>query len=218
MTAHAKSAASSFRLAQMFLVCALAAIVVGCASPPVKYYAIDPGPPPQPAAAPAAQFPLTLLVARVGSSHLYRDDRLVYGSGPVELGTYEYQRWSESPVDMIQDALVTSLRATRQYRSVSASGSNVRGDYILRGHLYALDEIDKPQLAARFSLELDLFDPATGATVWTGSYSHDEPVGGKTVADVVEALDRNVHSGLQQLTASLGQYFAARPPKSSPPH
>lgn len=201
-----------------FVLCAVGAITMGCgASRPVKYYVLDPGSPPSAASSEApARYPVTLLVARLSSSHLYRDDRLVYGSGPVQLGTYEYQRWAEPPVEMVQDALVTALRATRDYRSVSAIGSNLRGEYILRGRLDSLDEADKPEIAGRFSIELQLFDPRTGTTVWTSSYSHDEPVKGKTVPDVVEALDENVRTGMQQLAADLGHYFADHPPQPAP--
>ena len=88
-----------------------------------------------------------------------------------------------------------------------------RGDYIVRGHLYALDEVDGPALAARFSFQIELFDPKTSATIWSDSYTHDEPVAGKKVSDVVEALDRNVSAGLTQLTAHLAQYFADHPPE-----
>lgn len=201
-----------------FLSCAAGILAVGCgASRPVKYYVLDPSGSRDPAAAVlSTQFPITLLVARMGSSHLYRDDRLVYGSGPVQLGTYEYERWSEPPVEMVQDALIAALRTTGQYRSVSAIASNVRGEYILRGRLNSLDEVDKPEIAARFSIDFELFDPRTGVTVWESSYSHDEPVTGKTVPDVVEALDRNVHAGVQQLTAGLSQYFVSHPPQPAP--
>jgi len=186
----------------------------GCAPPrPLKYYALSTEPEAAPVNVAEPRFPVTILVARVASSHLYRDDRLVFQSGPVELGTYEYQRWAASPVDMLQQLVISSLRSTGQYRSVSPMGSNARGDYILRGHLDALDEVDKPQLGAHFSIGLELYDPRTGATLWTGSYSHDEPVTGKRVPDVVQALDKDVREGIQQLTASLGQYFAAHPPQ-----
>jgi ABC-type uncharacterized transport system auxiliary subunit len=194
---------------QLLAVCLLAGVAAACsASRPVKYYVLDA--PPAPAAAASAQIPVSLVVGRIATSHLYRDDRLVYGSGPVQLGTYEYERWSAPPADMIQDMLISSLRANGHYRSVSRVSSVSRGDYIVRGHLDALDEIDKPSLAARFSLQIELFEPKTGFIVWSSSYSHDEPVQGKQVADVVEALDRNVQTGLQQLTAGLAQYLANR--------
>jgi ABC-type uncharacterized transport system auxiliary subunit len=193
------------------LIIVLALISGGCgAARPIKYYVIDPGPM---AANPAApQFPVAIMIARVSASHLYREDRVVFGSGAVQFGTHENERWAESPVDMMQDLLLASLRSTGQYASVARIGSMQHGNYILRGHLNSLYEVDKPALLGRFSIELELFDSKAGATVWSESYTHDEPVSGKSVADVVEALDRNVHSGIQQLTTSLGQYFASHPP------
>jgi ABC-type uncharacterized transport system auxiliary subunit len=192
---------------QTSLVLLAAGISFGCgASRPMKYYTLDV--PLAPLETVSPQFPVSLLVARVASSHLYRDDRVVFGVSSVELGTYEYQRWAEPPVDMIQDDLISSLRSSKQFRSVSAVASNLRGDYLIRARLDSLDEVDKPQLAGRFALQLDLYDPKTGAVVWSDSYSHDEPVSGKKVEDVVLALDQNVKAGLDQLSSNLGQYFA----------
>jgi ABC-type uncharacterized transport system auxiliary subunit len=202
------------RVQQTALVVLLAGVVAGCgASRPVKYYVLDIGP--APATSPSAQVPVTLLVSHITASHLYRDDRLVYGSGAVELGTYEYERWAEPPAELMQDMVISALRTSGNYRSVSRISSNLRGDYIVRGHLYALDEVESQGLAARFSFQLELFDPKSGATLWSSSYTHDEPVNGKKVSDVVEALDRDVRAGLTQLTGELGQYFASHPPQTA---
>ncbi len=200
-----------------FILLLLAGIFPGCgAPPPIRYYVLNIAP--APASAPSAQYPVTLLVGRIASSVLYRDNRLVYGSGPVQLGTYEYHRWAASPDDMIADALVSALRSTGQYRSVLRVSSNVRGDYIVRGNLYALNEVDQPQFAARFSLQLELFDPKTRTVVWNDIYTHDEPANGDNVPAVVEAFNKNVDAGMKQLTANLGQYFASHPPEPEPAH
>lgn len=191
----------------------LAIVVAGCGAPrPVKYYVIDPNFAPATTPASSGQFPVALLVGRFASSTLYRDDRLVYGSGPVELGTYEYDRWAEPPVDMVQNLLIADLRNSGQFRSVSRVSTNVRGDYVVRGHLIAMYGVDKPELVARFTLELELFEPATRAIVWTQTYTHDEPVQAKTVASIVEAMDRNVRAGLEQLSSGISQYFQSHPP------
>ena len=192
----------------------LAMWVAGCgAARPVKYYVLDMNPAPANATAP--QIPVTLLVGRLVTSHLYRDDRLVYGSGPVQLGTYEYDRWAESPADMVQDMLVTTLRSSGQFRSVSKVMSNLRGEYVVRGHLYSMYGVDQPELVARFTIQLELYDPNTRTTVWSQIYTHDEPVAAKTVTAIVEAMDKNVTAGLQQLAAGLTQYFASHPPQQS---
>jgi ABC-type uncharacterized transport system auxiliary subunit len=205
------------RIRETALVVAITGLLSACgASRAVKYYILDIDVPQNASGQP---LPVTLLVGRITTTHLYRDDRLVFGSGPVELGTYEYERWAETPADMIQDILVSSLRSTGQYRSVSKMASTLRADYIVRGRLFALYEVDnKPKLSGRFSVELELFDPKAGNTVWTDSYSHEEPVSGKKVQDVVEALDKTVRAGMQQLTANMGQYIASHPPQQPAGH
>lgn len=202
------------RIQQFAIIFALASAMCACgAAHHIHYYVIDAGPAASTLA--ASQIPVAIVVARITSTHLYRDDRLVYGSGPVELGTYEYERWSESPVDMMQDLLVATLRSGGEYGSVARVGSRQKGNYVLHGHLNSLYEVDKPSLVARFSLELELFDTKTGMTVWTQTYSHDEPVSGKSVTNVIEAMDKNVHSGIQDLTAGIAQYFASHPPQAA---
>jgi ABC-type uncharacterized transport system auxiliary subunit len=113
---------------------------------------------------------------------------------------------------MVQDSLISALRATKQYRTVAAVASNMRGDYLVRARLEALDEVDKPQLAAHFAMQIELYDPKAGATVWSDSYTHDEPVQGKKIVDVIAALNQNVDAGMSRLTSDLAQYFAAHPP------
>src|SRR4029077_9451714 len=95
-------------------------------------------------------------------------------------------------------------------------GSNVRGDYILRGHLYDFREISASTLVGRVSLELELRDARTGATVWTHFYTHDEPVARKDISAVVAALDHDVQQGVAEFRASLDQYFSTHPGPNAP--
>src|SRR5260370_35396071 len=90
-------------------------LVTGCGDArQVKYYQLT-----VPAEAgdieKADAVPVSLLVGGMVTSHLYREDRIVYGNGPEQLGTYEYQRWAEPPAEMIQEVLLRKLRATHHY-------------------------------------------------------------------------------------------------------
>ena len=64
-------------------------------------------------------------------------------------------------------------------------------------------------IVGRFAMQLELFQTKTGTVVWAQSYSHDEPVAKKKVNDVVEALQKSVQAGLNELTAGLDTYMAA---------
>jgi ABC-type uncharacterized transport system auxiliary subunit len=194
----------------------LSVLLVGCgAARPAKYYQLTV---PREAAAdpPADLLPVTILMGPIMSSHLYREDRIVYSSSGEDMGTYEYQRWAEPPTEMIQDVLFRTLRSSGHYRAVYAQRSSIRGDYLLHGRLYDFKEITGSSMVGRLSLDLELRETKTGTTVWTHLYNHDEPVSGKNVSAVVAALNRNVQRATNELTASLNQYFSAHPPAAPP--
>jgi ABC-type uncharacterized transport system auxiliary subunit len=196
----------------------LFACLAGCgAARPNKYYELtipgDNGADP-----PAANvYPVTILVGPLNTSHLYREDHIVYSSSGENMGTYEYQRWAEPPAEMIQDVLFRSLRSSGRYRSVYSLRSSIRGDYLLHGHLYDFKEVNSSGTLGRLTLELELRDTKSGATVWTHLYNHDEPAKGKDVSAVVAALDRNVQRAVAEFAASLDQYYSAHPPAAPAP-
>jgi ABC-type uncharacterized transport system auxiliary subunit len=191
----------------IFLAC-LAAGCVSAKSP--RYYRLSLAP--AAAQSNSAPFQVSILVGRLTAPRILRDDRVVYGMSDVEMGVDEYHRWTEPPTEMVEDLLVQRLRRSGQYKSVQRISSTARGDYLLRGHLSSLNEVDDPAgIKARFNVQLELFEQKSGSVVWTGSYSHDEPVEKKSVTAVVESLQKGVNAGLEQLTANLAQYFASRP-------
>ncbi len=191
----------------------MAGLLSGCgAARPAKYYQLT-----VPSDAGAVEksdaIPVSLLLGVLMTSHLYREDRIVYGNGAEQLGTYEYQRWAEPPSEMIQEVLLRELRASGHYRAVHVRRSNVQGDFAIRGHLYDFKEITGGSMSARVTLELEMRDLKTGATVWNHYYTHDEPASGKDVPAIVAALDKNVQRAVKEFVGSLDQYFASHPVK-----
>ncbi len=185
-------------------------ILNGCgAARPSKFYQLT-LPNDKASGADPVPFPVTLLLGPITTSHLYRDDHIVYTSNGEAMGTYEYQRWAEPPSEMISDVLLRELQESQRYQHVYALRSDSRGDYGLRGRLYDFREIDGNGLSARVAFDFELRDSKTGTTVWNRSYSHDEPVNGKDVSAVVAAMDRNVQSGLSEVLEGLDKYFSTR--------
>lgn len=192
-------------------------LATGCATArPSKYYQLTvPG-----NMAPTADsnpIPITLLIGRLTAPALYREDQIVYSSGGASMGTYEYQRWSEPPAEMIAEVLLRQFRASGHYRGVYTLRSDIRGDFLLHGRLYDFKEVSGSPLVARVTMELELRNIKTGTTVWAHFYTHDEPSNGKEVGAVVAALDKNVQQGIAEFRASLDQYFVEHPPAQPAP-
>jgi ABC-type uncharacterized transport system auxiliary subunit len=190
------------------LTATLATLMTGCgAARPMRYYQLT-VPKDMSAGAPNASG-VSLALGPLVSSHLYREDRIVYAAGPAEMGTYEFQRWTEPPAEMISEVLLRTLRASGRYRDVYSLRSGSQADFILRGRLYDFKEVSANGLSARVTLEFQLKDVKSGATVWSHFYGHDEPVSGKDVPAIVEALDKNVQRAVGEVNSGLEQYFSS---------
>ena len=184
----------------------LAIMSVACVGGrPIHYYAINP-----PAAASATSRPdgPALLIGRIATPEALQDGRIRYREGSNEVGAYEYHRWTERPASMVQDLLLRTLRASGKYRQVQEASTAAAGDYLVRGKLYELEEIDDPGIRTRVSLRLELLDRKTGMVVWNHHYDHDESVDGKTIHDVVVSLERNLQQVITQAASGIDAFLS----------
>ena len=187
----------------------LAAAACG-ATRPIKYYQLE-IPSPNPGTA-RDGFSVALQVGNIESPPILRDGRILYQTGLHEVGAYEYHRWVETPDHVVQDSLVRLLRGSGRFQSVDTPRNSAKPDYIIQGKIYEFAEVDKPQVFARVSLEIELNDAKTGRTVWSRVYTNEESVEGKEIQDVVHSLDQNLGHGVTQIVAGLDQYFAGVSP------
>jgi ABC-type uncharacterized transport system auxiliary subunit len=186
-------------------------MAVGCgAQRPIKYYQLTyPMAPPN-----AAQDAIdtALMVRPFESSPLYLEEKIVYGFDSPEMGTYEYQRWVEPPVEILQMSLIRGLRASGRFKGVYTVRAESGARFTLGGYLYDFKEVDASTIVARLNYEIRLRDRKSGTTVWSLIYAHDEPVSEKTVNAFVIAMDKNVRQSVQEVQAGLEEYFRAHPP------
>ena len=170
----------------------------------MRYYAINLPPAPAAVANPAG---VMLVVGRIELAPALQDGRIRYRSGKTEVGGYENHRWSESPSVALRDGLIRLLRASGKYQSVSQAGASAGGDYLVRGKLHEFSEIDDPSLHTLVSLSLEIYDRKRSRIVWQHEFTHEEPVSGRTVADVADSLDAGAQALLIEAGAGINAYL-----------
>jgi ABC-type uncharacterized transport system auxiliary subunit len=189
----------------------------GCTPHRVQYYQLSANVKP---AAPAETGPV-LLVGRIATPLALQDGRIRYHAGSNEVGAYEYHRWTDPPGILVRESLIHVLRATGKFKSVQEAGTTAEGDYVVRGKLLEFSELDGGGgkggngIVTRVSLDLELHEVKTGRQVWSQVLTHDDPVQAKTVADVVQSLDRNLQVILGDGASAIGAYVAAHALRSS---
>jgi len=197
------------RASGSILLSLFALMLSGCGSTkPIHYYTIQSATAPAIATGPQS---VSLLVARINGAEFLRGTPIAYRVGANEIGSYEFSRWVEPPVEMVQINLIHALKSTGNYMSVDSFGGSSEGQYVVRGRLFDFEEVDGPTISGLVSMEFELYDRKAGKIVWTHTYSQSEPVGSKEMSAVVSALNENLDRGLKETAAGLSEYFSSRP-------
>jgi ABC-type uncharacterized transport system auxiliary subunit len=200
-----------YRRTRVVLITLLAAGLGGCGAPkPIKYYSV------QIPAAPSSSghtYTVDLAIGRIAAPSLLEAAPIVYRTGTTTLGTYQLHRWVDPPVEMVKTKLIRMLRGSGEYQSVGLLGSAPTAEYVVQGTLHEFTEVDGESIAGLVTMEFELCDRKTSKILWSHFYSHQEPVEGKQLPEVVGALDRNLDRGLKEVVAGLGRYFETNPPK-----
>jgi uncharacterized lipoprotein YmbA len=187
----------------------LFAAACGGTIPKTRYYVLA-LPAPAPQTREASSFTAAVMPFRAPGQ--LEQDRIVYRPSAVEIDFYEYHRWAERPASTLTTAFVERLRVQRLFSNVTVFDGKGRPDYLIRGRVDRLEEVDSPEgVSVRVELSAEAVDGKSLKTVWTGAASHSGPVTHGEVTAVVTEISRGVDACLGQLTASLDRFVRSAP-------
>jgi hypothetical protein len=87
----------------------------------------------------------------------------------------------------------------------------VTPDYILKGEIENLEEVDTPGTAtAKVAISLEAIDAKTHAVVWSGSAQYEKSVTTGNIDDVARELNEGVRQTLDKLTKDIAAKFPER--------
>lgn len=180
------------RLLLSAALCLLAAACGGSAPPVPRdhyYRMLVPAPEARNA---SAVLPGVLSVPPLETRGLLRERPLLYvdAAQPLEMRQYEYHFWSEPLAVLIQDQLVTYLRAAGMARSVLPSSASVPADFELAGRVIRVEQsLGGLAPAVVIELELGVIRTADNRLVGSKTYRVERPVRDDSVIASVEATN-----------------------------
>ena len=182
---------------------------LGCGGKvPLTHYYVLSLPAPQPA---VERLDFTAILLPIRESRVISQDRIVYRESPEQVGFYEYHRWAEDPSDSIAGALRRQLLARGTFSSVTLFDGRTTADYLLRGHLQRLEEIDYgTQLTVSVEITLDLVDPQSARVAWSDSTTQTAVVEQSDVRSVVQGMSKAVEQGISELCEKLDNHLRTR--------
>jgi ABC-type uncharacterized transport system auxiliary subunit len=154
----------------------------------------------------------------LSAPRMLSQDRIVYRETREQVGFYEYHRWAEDPRDVIQSALLEQLRTRGTFSRIVPFDGRTRVDYIIRGSLERLEEVDFNGVTVHAKISARLIEAETNRVVWTGDAENSGEVTAGEVRSVVGRMSEAVQSSIQQLASQMDAYVrqnASRPAEAS---
>ena len=186
------------------LVSIFVGLLAGCGNvqgPVTRYYKLEIPPAPTPA---GPSVPVPLRIEPFQTTSLLRQDRIVYCPSPVEVGFYDYHRWAERPNDAVTKALADRLTGRRLFQSVEISNGPEKAEYVLRGSIDRLQEVDyKGAVKVQVSISAELEDPVHRDKIWSSVASSEFVVSKSDVQAVVTAMGKASQQSIDRLVAEV---------------
>lgn len=179
--------------------------LTACASsapPRENYYRLDVGHATA-SAYPAPILPGVLEVSRPDSDGVLADRALAYQLPDGAFARYSYDLWSNSPAELLQQALADRLRDLGAAEQVVTPEMRVPPQWMVRGRLSRFEyRPDSGKVFAR--LQLSVISARDGTLVLLNTYESEQPVPVPGPENAIRALDRAADDIFARFTADLG--------------
>ena len=138
-----------------------------------------------------------------------RQGAIVYKTSPEQIGFYAYHRWAVDPRDFVTNSITERLRASGAFAHVRSYDGNRDSDYVLRGHLEKLEEVDyQGGVKVQIAISAEMTSIATGAIVWSNAVSETGDVNQRDVPAVVSEMNRTMQRAIEKLVTPLSAGWA----------
>lgn len=142
-----------------------------------------------------------LLVDGYYSSAAIDTGRIVYLPNPNELKYIAGARWADLAPLMIQSLTVETLEKSGRFASVAARGSEISGDYMLKGDIRQFAaEKNGDVTQVHVDLFMRLVTRVDNKVIATKDFSTILPVAGSGIEPMVQAFDAALAQVLSDLT------------------
>jgi ABC-type uncharacterized transport system auxiliary subunit len=142
------------------------------------------------------------------ASQMLTQDRIVYRPTQEEVGFYEYHRWAEDPRTTLTNSVLDQLRQRGTFSQVVLFDGRTRGDYIVRGSIDQLEEIDfGGAVSARVRITLEVFEAVSNKPVWQKTSEASGPVTAGEVRSVVSEMSSAATKTVEELVSSLDAFL-----------
>ncbi|MDO8288953.1 MAG: ABC-type transport auxiliary lipoprotein family protein [Parvibaculum sp.] len=144
---------------------------------------------------------VSILVDEFAASAALNTARIAFQPNPNELKYYAGARWADLAPLMIQALTVETLQSSGAFASVAARGTEIRGDFILKGDVRQFAaETAGETTQVRVALFIRIVSRTDHSVLASKSFEAVTPLEGRGMESVVGAAQKSLSAVLTEVT------------------
>ena len=143
-----------------------------------------------------------LVIKPVKATGLYHDRAILYieQEKPLELKRYHYNFWSETPANLLHNALYQGLSSSGLSQNISRDIKAVRPDYVIDSRVVRFERvIHRDNVTVQVALDISVRSGHDVSDQWTKRYSSQQELTTTAMHPSAEAFGRAVKDICEQL-------------------
>lgn len=147
-----------------------------------------------------------LVIKPVTASGLYHDRAILYieQARPLELKRYHYNFWSETPANLLHNALYQGLKSSAISQEISRDIKASQADYIIDSRIVNFERVlNSGSVTVRVVLDISVRSGGDEDEQWTKRYSSNQLLSTTAIYPSAEAFGLAVEDICKQLIDDL---------------
>ena len=143
-----------------------------------------------------------LLIKPVQATGLYHDRAILYieQERPLELQRYHYNFWSETPANLLRNALYQGLSSSGLSQKISRDIKLSRADYMIDSRVVNFERvINSADVTVHVALDINVRSGHDKNDQWTKRYSSKQVLSTTAMHDSAEAFGKAIEDICKQL-------------------
>ena len=148
----------------------------------------------------------SVVIKPVKASGLYHERAILYveKTRPLELKRYHYNFWSETPANLLQDALYQGLSSSKLATQISREMNASRPDLIINSRIVNFERvIDDSTVDVEVALDVTVLSGKDASKSWSRRYQSTQHIDSTDMYYSAKAFGRALQQITEQLVADL---------------
>ena len=143
-------------------------------------------------------------ISQLSINPIYSNHGIAYQNTPYQIQFYNYHQWADAPVNLVNQTILTYLKQSNKFSSISQLPSANKVDVTVKGQILKFAEWNElNQWYGWLEVDIQIFKTQDNKLIWDGKISKKIPSQQRNPISVVKALSKATQEVAEEIAEKI---------------